>query len=79
MEKIKWSEEVTNKEFLDRIGERRTFPNIILLIKANWIGHILVISCHGEIGFNAGNWVDSAQDRNYWRALVNTALNLRVQ
>ena len=25
-----------------------------------------------------GNWVDSAQDRNYWRALVNEALNLRV-
>ena len=31
-----------------------------------------------EIGMNAGNWVDSAQDRNYWRALVNAALNLRV-
>ena len=24
------------------------------------------------------DWVDSAQDRNYWRALVNAALNLRV-
>ena len=23
-----------------------------------------------EIGINAGNWVDSARDRNYWRALV---------
>ena len=32
----------------------------------------------GEIGINAGNWVDSAQNRNYWRALVNVALNLRV-
>ena len=31
-----------------------------------------------EIGINAGNWVDSAQDRSYWRALVNAALNLRV-
>ena len=31
-----------------------------------------------EIGINAGNWVDSAQDRNYWRALVNVALKLRV-
>ena len=24
-----------------------------------------------EIDINAGNWVDSAQDRDYWRALVN--------
>ena len=31
-----------------------------------------------EIGINAGNWVDSAQDMDYWRALVNAALNLRV-
>ena len=31
-----------------------------------------------EIGINVGNWVDSAQDRNYWRALVNTALNFWV-
>ena len=31
-----------------------------------------------EMGINAGNWVDSAQDRNYWRALVNVALNLQV-
>ena len=31
-----------------------------------------------EIGINAGNWIDSAQDRNYWRALVIAALKLRV-
>ena len=31
-----------------------------------------------EIGINSGNWVDSAQDRNYWIALLNAALNLRV-
>ena len=31
-----------------------------------------------DIAINAWNWVDSAQDMNYWRALVNAALNLRV-
>ena len=31
-----------------------------------------------EIGIITKTWVDSAHDRDYWKALVNEALNLRV-
>jgi hypothetical protein len=31
-----------------------------------------------EIGINTRNSVDLAQDRNYWRGLVNASLNIRV-
>ena len=31
-----------------------------------------------EIGIDTGNLVDSTQIRDYWRALVNALLNLRI-
>jgi hypothetical protein len=31
-----------------------------------------------EIGWDGIDWIDLAQDRNQWRALVNTVMNLRV-
>ena len=31
-----------------------------------------------EISVNAKNWVDSAQDRNFWRTIVNALMNLRI-
>ena len=46
------------------LGERRWEDNIRMDLK--------------EIGINVGNWVDSAQDKDYWRALVNAALILRA-
>ena len=31
-----------------------------------------------EIVIHTRNWVELAHDRDYWRALVNAALNVRV-
>ena len=45
MEKIKWSEKVTNEQVIDLIGEKRTLINNIQPRKANWIGHILRRNC----------------------------------
>ena len=45
MEKIKWSEKVTNEQVLDLIGGKRTLINNILRTKVNWIGHILRRNC----------------------------------
>ena len=41
MEKIKWSEKVTNELVLDRIGEKRTLLSNILHRKVNWICHVI--------------------------------------
>jgi hypothetical protein len=30
-----------------------------------------------EIGWDGVDWIDLAQDRDQWRALVNTVMNLR--
>jgi hypothetical protein len=32
----------------------------------------------GEIGWGCMNWIDLAQDRDQWRALVNRVMNLLV-
>ena len=31
-----------------------------------------------EIGINTRNWIDSAQVRGYWRALMNATSNVRL-
>jgi hypothetical protein len=31
-----------------------------------------------EIGWDGVDWIQVAQDRDQWRALVNTVMNLRV-
>ena len=47
--------------------------------KCRWEDNIILRMDVKEIGISTRNWVDdSAQDNDYWRALVNAVLNLRV-
>jgi hypothetical protein len=41
----KWSEEVTNEEDIERIGQTRSLLNDILSRKSNSIGHNVRINC----------------------------------
>jgi hypothetical protein len=31
-----------------------------------------------EMGWGGIDWIDLAQDRDHWRALVNSVMNLRI-
>jgi hypothetical protein len=44
--------------------------------KTRWVDNIRMNL--GEVGWGDVEWIELAQDRNRWRALVNSVLNLRV-
>jgi hypothetical protein len=48
----------------------------ISLGRRKWVGNIKMDL--GEIGWDGVDWIELAQDRNQWRALVNTVMNLWV-
>ena len=45
MEKISWTDHVTNEEVLLRVKEQRNILHEMSKRKSNWIGHILRINC----------------------------------
>jgi hypothetical protein len=42
-----------------------------------WVDNIRIDL--GEVGWVDVDWIGLAQDRNGWRALVNSVFNLRIQ
>jgi hypothetical protein len=44
--------------------------------RCRWVDNIRIDL--GEVGWDDVDWIDLAQDRNRWRALVNSVLDLRV-
>jgi hypothetical protein len=69
-----------------RIGEKRNAYRILVgkperrrplgRPKRRWVDNIKMDL--REIGWDGVDWVDLAQDRDHWRDLVNTVMNLRV-
>jgi hypothetical protein len=44
--------------------------------RRRWVDNIKIVL--REIGRDGMDWIDLAQDRDKWKALVNTVMNLRV-
>jgi hypothetical protein len=44
--------------------------------RRRWVDNIKIYLT--EIGWDGMDWIDLVQDRDQWRALVNTVMNLRV-
>ena len=77
--RLRWSGHVTRMEegrsAFKMLTGKRTGKRPLGRPRRRWEDNIRMD--FEEIGINAGNWVDSGQDKNYWRALVNAALKLR--
>ena len=73
---MRWAGHEGGRNSLKILTGKPTRKRLLAIPRRRWEDNIRVDL--EEIGINAGNWVDSAQDTDYWRALVNAALNLRV-
>jgi hypothetical protein len=68
------------------MGEKRTAHRILVgnpegkrplgRPRRRWVNNIEMDL--GEIGWDDMDWIDLAHDRDQWRALVNTVMNLQV-
>jgi hypothetical protein len=69
-----------------RMGEKRNVYRLLVgkpegrrplgRPRRSWVDYIRMDL--GEVGWGDVDWIGLAKDRNRWRALVNSVLNLRV-
>jgi hypothetical protein len=78
--KMRWAGHV------ERMGEKRNAYRLLVgksegkrplgRLRRRWVDNIKMDL--GEVGWGGVDWIIRAQDKNRWRALVNSVLNLRV-
>jgi hypothetical protein len=65
-----------------RMGKTRNAYRILVRkrpvgrARRRWVDNIKID--FREMGWDGVDWIDLAQDRDQWRVLVNTVMNLRV-
>jgi hypothetical protein len=72
--------------YVARMGEKRNAYRILVgkpegkrplgRPRGKWVDNIKMDL--REIGWSGMDWIDLAEDRDHWRALVNTVMNLQV-
>jgi hypothetical protein len=72
--------------FVERMGEKRNAYSLLVgnpegkgplrRPRRRWVDNIGMDL--GKVGWRDVDWIGLAQDRNRWRALVNSVSNLRV-
>jgi DNA topoisomerase IB len=64
------------EERIQDTGGRAQKKRTTTKTRRRWVDNIKIDL--GETGWGGIEWTDLAQDRDLWRALVNTVMNLRV-
>jgi hypothetical protein len=55
-----------------------TYKTACLIAEMSAPLHVYIKIDHRDIGWVGMDWIDLAQNRDLWRAFVNTVMNLRV-
>jgi hypothetical protein len=64
------------EEYIYDIGGKSRRKEPLGSPRRRWVGNIKLDI--RKIGWDEMDWIDLVQDRDHWRALMNTVMNLRV-
>jgi hypothetical protein len=72
--KMRWTDHVAYRLLVGKPEGRRPLGRP----RRRWVDNTRIRMDLGEVGLGDVDWIGLAEDRNRWRAVVNSVLNLRV-